>query len=45
MAMSDMLPEIVLYGASMTEWSFREQTQGLGWFLEKKVWGQDDGGE
>ncbi|CAN9284922.1 unnamed protein product [Alternaria alternata] len=43
--MSDMLPEIVLFGASMTEWSFREETQGLGWFLEIKVCGQDDGGK
>ncbi|KAF7671767.1 hypothetical protein GT037_010289 [Alternaria burnsii] len=40
MAMSDMLPEIVLFGASMTEWSFREETQGLGWFLEKKYAGK-----
>lgn len=40
MAMSNMLPEIVLFGASMTEWSFREETQGLGWFLEKKYAGK-----
>jgi hypothetical protein len=40
MAMSDMLPEIVLFGASMTEWSFREETQGLGWVLEKKYAGK-----
>lgn len=29
------LPEWVLFGASMTEWSFGESTQGLGWFLQK----------
>jgi hypothetical protein len=29
------LPEFVLFGASMTEWSFDEGTQGLGWFLQQ----------
>ena len=29
------LPEIVVFGASMAEWSFNEKTQGYGWFLEK----------
>ncbi|KAL7778745.1 hypothetical protein CFE70_008246 [Pyrenophora teres f. teres 0-1] len=28
------LPEIVVFGASMAEWSFEENTQGYGWFLE-----------
>ncbi|EAT83691.1 hypothetical protein SNOG_08523 [Parastagonospora nodorum SN15] len=35
MADTKQLPEIVLFGASMTQWSFREETQGLGWFLGK----------
>lgn len=30
------LPEIVLFGASMVEWSFRKDTEGLGWFLRNK---------
>lgn len=34
------LPEIILFGASMTEWSFSEETQGLGWFLEKMYEGK-----
>jgi hypothetical protein len=40
MADTKQLPEIVLFGASMTEWSFREKTQGLGWFLEKMYAGK-----
>jgi hypothetical protein len=35
MEKSEQLSELVLFGASMTEWSFREKTQGLGWWLEK----------
>ena len=34
------LPEIVVFGASMAEWSFREETQGYGWFLEKTYAGK-----
>jgi hypothetical protein len=34
------LPEFVLFGASMTEWSFDEATQGLGWFLQTKYAGK-----
>jgi hypothetical protein len=40
MASSEALPEIVLFGASMTEWSFKEKTEGVGWFLEKKYAGK-----
>jgi hypothetical protein len=40
MASSETLPEIVLFGASMTEWSFEEKTQGVGWFLEKEYAGK-----
>jgi hypothetical protein len=29
-------PEFVLFGASMTEWSFDPLTQGFGWFLSKQ---------
>ncbi|KAI4669397.1 uncharacterized protein J4E79_001440 [Alternaria viburni] len=40
MATSQSLPKIVLFGASMTEWSFKEKTQGIGWFLENKYLGK-----
>jgi hypothetical protein len=40
METSEQLPELVLFGASMTEWSFREKTQGLGWWLEKMYEGK-----
>ena len=40
MASTEALPEIVLFGASMTEWSFEEKTQGVGWFLENKYAGK-----
>ena len=36
----EMLPEFVLFGASMTEWSFDEKTEGLGWFLRQKYTGK-----
>jgi hypothetical protein len=26
--------QFILFGASMTEWSFDKETEGLGWFLE-----------
>ena len=35
MASSTHYPEIILFGASMVQWSFEEKTQGLGWCLEK----------
>jgi hypothetical protein len=34
MASTEALSEVVLFGASMTEWSFEEKTQGVGWFLD-----------
>lgn len=34
------MAKIVLFGASMTEWSFKEKTQGIGWFLENKYLGK-----
>jgi hypothetical protein len=40
MASIEALPEIVLFGASMTEWSFKEKTQGVGWFLENQYAGK-----
>ncbi|KAI4623681.1 hypothetical protein J4E80_003493 [Alternaria sp. BMP 0032] len=40
MATSESLPKIVLFGASMTEWSFKEKTQGIGWFLENQYQGK-----
>jgi hypothetical protein len=27
-------PEFVLFGDSLTEWSFDDETRGFGWFLE-----------
>ncbi|KAF2026398.1 hypothetical protein EK21DRAFT_74301 [Setomelanomma holmii] len=35
MTNSKQLSEIVLFCASMTEWSFDEKTRGLGWYLER----------
>lgn len=32
---SNRLPEIVLFGDSLTEWSFDDSTQGFGLHLEK----------
>jgi hypothetical protein len=40
MASIEELPDIVLFGASMTEWSFKEETQGVGWFLENVYTGK-----
>jgi hypothetical protein len=34
------LPEFVLFGASMTEWSFDAETQGPGWFLGTRYEGK-----
>ena len=35
MASPKRLPEFVLFGDSLTEWSFNENTQGFGLFLEE----------
>lgn len=35
LAMSSAASRFILFGASMTEWSFDEETAGFGWFLEK----------
>lgn len=34
--MPPQLPEFVLFGDSLTEWSFDEDTEGFGWVLEQK---------
>ena len=34
------LPEFVLFGDSLTEWSFDETTQGFGLYLEEKYAGK-----
>ncbi|KAJ4355330.1 hypothetical protein N0V95_003005 [Ascochyta clinopodiicola] len=34
--MSAQTPEFVLFGASLTEWSFDEHNEGFGWALEQK---------
>jgi lysophospholipase L1-like esterase len=34
------LPQIVLFGDSLTQWSFNEQTRGFGWVLEDKYAGK-----
>ncbi|KAJ4368165.1 hypothetical protein N0V83_006521 [Neocucurbitaria cava] len=39
MTSSSKPPEFVLFGASLTEWSFSEKTEGFGWFLECKYSG------
>lgn len=31
---SKKLPQFVLFGDSLTEWSFEEETQGFGWYLK-----------
>jgi len=33
--MSSAASQFILFGASMTEWSFEEETEGFGWFLDK----------
>lgn len=40
MMVTKQSPEFVLFGASMTEWSFRAKTQGLGWFWRKEYEGR-----
>jgi hypothetical protein len=37
---SEQVPEFVLFGASMTEWSFKPTTQGPGWLLETQYEGK-----
>lgn len=32
---SKELPHFVLFGDSLTQWSFDEKTEGFGWYLEK----------
>ncbi|KAF1924296.1 SGNH hydrolase [Didymella exigua CBS 183.55] len=32
--MTHFLPQFILFGASMIEWGFQEETEGLGWFLQ-----------
>jgi lysophospholipase L1-like esterase len=39
-AMVKKLPQIVLFGDSLTEWAFDESTAGFGWVLEKKYAGK-----
>ncbi|CAO2654742.1 Nn.00g114750.m01.CDS01 [Neocucurbitaria sp. VM-36] len=36
MTSSNKSPEFVLFGDSLTEWSFDEATSGFGWFLERE---------
>ncbi|KAF1846744.1 SGNH hydrolase [Cucurbitaria berberidis CBS 394.84] len=40
MASSENPPNFILFGDSLTEWSFSEATEGFGWFLEKKYTGK-----
>jgi hypothetical protein len=40
MTSQKQLPEFVLFGDSLTEWSFSETTQGFGLFLEGKYAGK-----
>ena len=40
MAADTILPEFILFGDSLTEWSFSEDTQGFGLFLEKQYEGK-----
>ncbi|KAF2201240.1 SGNH hydrolase [Delitschia confertaspora ATCC 74209] len=35
-----MLPQIILFGDSLTEWSFDKDTRGFGWVLENKYKGK-----
>jgi hypothetical protein len=38
--MESSMPEFVLFGDSLTEWSFDEETAGFGHFLEDKYQGK-----
>jgi lysophospholipase L1-like esterase len=38
--MEPNMPEFILFGDSLTEWSFDEETEGFGQFLEKRYLGK-----
>ncbi|KAF2682137.1 SGNH hydrolase [Lentithecium fluviatile CBS 122367] len=38
----EKLPQIVLFGDSLTAWGFDEKTQGFGWYLQKMYKGKAD---
>jgi lysophospholipase L1-like esterase len=40
MADQEKLPQIVLFGDSLTQWSFDDETEGFGWVLENKYAGK-----
>jgi hypothetical protein len=40
MSLSKQLPSFVLFGDSLTEWSFEQSTNGFGLHLEKKYAGK-----
>jgi lysophospholipase L1-like esterase len=40
MSQNTKLPQIVLFGDSLTQWSFDETTAGFGWVLEEKYRGK-----
>lgn len=40
MSATKQLPEFVLFGDSLTEWGFRETTQGFGLLLEQRYAGK-----
>lgn len=40
MAAKKELPQIILFGDSLTEWSFDESTEGFGWVLRNKYAGK-----
>lgn len=40
MALPNNLPEFVLFGDSLTEWSFDEETKGFGLFLQRQYDGK-----
>lgn len=39
---SSKLPQFVLFGDSLTEWSFDEHTEGFGWALQQIYKGKVD---
>jgi hypothetical protein len=40
MTTNRLLPEFVLFGDSLTEWSFSDSTNGFGLFLENQYTGK-----
>jgi hypothetical protein len=40
MSRSRQVPRFVLFGDSLTEWSFDESTEGFGWYLKKEYAGK-----